>query len=316
MGERRRKRDRVREKLTFLPHLFTLGNAVCGFAAVVKLSMLQFDATGGAIVNTANLWQAGALIVLAMVFDALDGGVARLVRSAGDFGGQLDSLSDAVSFGVAPALAVVVTNTVLFTGPFWGKMAWCFAAVFASATLLRLARFNVENAHDASDHQSFKGLPSPGAAGVVASLLVFIHYLQIPRGERVRAFLDGLVGGDSSAMLTWALPFIAVGLAYLMVSNVPYVHPASRGLRWLRHSDRRRGLRGPSTRTALIVAAVIVILAWPEVFAASLFCGFAASGPLVLAGKGLGLWGRKRPKGSPKGSSSPRPAPAKDDDVS
>ena len=99
------------KKLSVFPCLFTLGNAACGFAAIVKTA--SYLHSGG---DTQFLLQAAYLILLAMVFDALDGKVARMTNAASDFGGQLDSLADAVSFGIAPAALVALWHSRLLAG--------------------------------------------------------------------------------------------------------------------------------------------------------------------------------------------------------
>ena len=108
-----------------------------------------------------------------MIFDALDGRVARLMRKTSDFGAQMDSLADVISFGVAPAFLLIglVSKALLGDGQvspisdqISGRIVWIIAAVYVCCGALRLARFNVENVHDESSHMWFKGLPIPGAA--------------------------------------------------------------------------------------------------------------------------------------------------------
>src|SRR6185436_10485982 len=128
---------------------------------------------------------AGYFIFLAMVFDMFDGFVARLTRSASDFGAALDSLADMVSFGIAPAfLSIHLIAELLHTpaptgrdyiaipGPFsddvWLRLFWIIAGIYVSCTALRLARFNVITKLDPLSHMSFRGMPSPAAAATVA----------------------------------------------------------------------------------------------------------------------------------------------------
>src|SRR5262249_4385625 len=118
-----------------------------------------------------NFAAAGWFILAAMIFDMFDGYVARLSKTASKFGGELDSLCDAISFGVAPAFLL------LKMGPGWDRPLFHqflagVAALYMVCAVLRLARFNVENSTDAASHKRFRGLPSPGAAGCLASLAI------------------------------------------------------------------------------------------------------------------------------------------------
>src|SRR5581483_9814286 len=111
-----------------------------------------------------NCMLSGWLIFLAMIFDALDGHVARLAKTSSDFGAQLDSLCDVVTFGVAPAFLLVKmcpSQTFLHSG-----RVWMIAASFAACAALRLARFNAET-HEDDDHLNFTGLPSPAGAAAI-----------------------------------------------------------------------------------------------------------------------------------------------------
>src|SRR5207302_3761221 len=133
---------RTVRKIAILPTLLTLGNAVCGFAAIAFASKITTEAD-------VNFAYSATLIFAAMVFDALDGYAARLSKTASDFGGQLDSLCDAISFGVAPGFLL------LRLGLGWGesplvvqKAIAAIGALYMACAVLRLARFNVENAPD------------------------------------------------------------------------------------------------------------------------------------------------------------------------
>ena len=124
---------------------------------------------------THNLMLCGALILLAMLFDAVDGQVARLTRGTSDFGAQLDSLCDLVSFGLAPAI-LLVKMCPQFTS-LHSEAIWSIAALFACCAALRLARFNVETDDD-DDHTSFAGLPTPAAAAAIASFAILSYTLR------------------------------------------------------------------------------------------------------------------------------------------
>lgn len=216
-----------------LPTLFTLGNLVCGFFAIVVVSRI----TGAEILEspqlesvrqlirstdpTHNLVLAGGLIFFAMLFDTFDGQVARLTRVTSDFGAQLDSLCDAVSFGVAPAI-LLVKMCPQFTSVH-KEAIWSIAALFAGCAVLRLARYNVELDDDVDDHMVFVGLPAPAAAAVIASFAVLSYSLRneinFDRYEQFDYWLQRL------------LPPFALLLALLMVSRFPYPHIVTQVLR-------------------------------------------------------------------------------------
>jgi CDP-diacylglycerol---serine O-phosphatidyltransferase len=214
------------KKIAVLPTLLTLGNGICGFVAITFASKVGMFGHGTAEAVAADefhfVW-AGWFILFAMLFDMLDGYVARLARSASAFGGELDSLCDAVSFGVAPAFLVLKLGPGWEPSRFLHQLLGGIAALYLACTVLRLARFNVDNTPDPSGHKRFRGLPSPGAAGGIAALAIL-------RGD-FPAMLntDWNVGIDSARALTaWLVertaPIGALMVALLMVSNVPYPH--------------------------------------------------------------------------------------------
>ncbi len=144
-----------------IPNMFTLGNAFSGFSAIIC-----------AVLSTQTpslLTVSAGLIFLAMVFDALDGRVARMTGVTSDLGANLDSLCDAISFGLAPAVVLFQ----LLSGAVWMPLLWVAGAFYVGCAVYRLARFNVETGDHSEDaHLWFNGLPSTGAAAVV-SLGVF-----------------------------------------------------------------------------------------------------------------------------------------------
>ena len=169
---------------------------------------------------THNLMLCGALIFTAMLFDMFDGQLARFTRTTSDFGGQLDSLCDVVSFGVAPAF-LLVKMCPQFTSVH-REAVWSIAGLFVCCAALRLARFNIET--DEKDlHATFAGLPSPAAAAVIASTAMFSYTL---RNEINFETYDGYDYWFQRLMP----PFAAV-LALLMVSRIPYPHLITRLLR-------------------------------------------------------------------------------------
>jgi CDP-diacylglycerol--serine O-phosphatidyltransferase len=234
--------------IAVLPTLFTLGNLICGFFAIVvaaridrptsvevhrspdivfrdpQAAVKQFDPTD----DTHNCMLSGWLIFLAMIFDALDGHVARLSRTSSDFGAQLDSLCDLVTFGVAPAfLLVKMCPQFTFVHK---ETVWIIAAAFAACAALRLARFNVVTGEE-DDHLHFCGLPSPAAAASIAGFAILFYELR--RQGNSLAYADQI-----DQAVQYMLPFYAVIVALLMVSRIPYPHivnQAFRGQRGMGH---------------------------------------------------------------------------------
>jgi CDP-diacylglycerol--serine O-phosphatidyltransferase len=218
---------RIRAVAVF-PTLFTLGNLVCGFFAIVVASRIAKPGDAafvpspklvsvsdfiGSLDPTHNLMLCGGLIFLAMAFDMFDGQVARIARVTSDFGAQLDSLCDLVSFGVAPGI-LLVKMCPQFT-QVHDEAIWCIAALFACCAAMRLARFNVETDED-DEHTMFEGLPSPAAASVIAGFAMLSYTL---RNEINYANFEGF-----DWWLQRILPLAALTIALLMVSRVPYPH--------------------------------------------------------------------------------------------
>src|ERR1700693_5439032 len=148
----------------WLPNLLTTGALFAGFYAVVAAIDWKFD-------------YADCAVFVAMVFDGLDGRVARWTNTASSFGKEYDSLSDMVSFGVAPAIVTYQWGVARIAeyGPLWRRVGWLVCFFYAAAAALRLARFNSRSA--TQDKQYFEGLPSPSAAAIVAALV------WLPRGQ-------------------------------------------------------------------------------------------------------------------------------------
>jgi CDP-diacylglycerol--serine O-phosphatidyltransferase len=249
--------------------MLTLGNLLSGFAAIYFATRADSAIEGPMLSKVAatNLTLACVLIFFAMVCDALDGRLARFARTTSDFGGQLDSLADVVSFGTAPAfigmrlIMNIFSETLVspFAGTAFGRFCWIAAGAYVSCAALRLARFNAENVPDESAHMAFKGLPAPGAAGTLISLVLVYENV-------LRHALPGI--SKSFAML---MPWVIIGLGLLMVSRLPYVHMVN------------RFLRGKKPFWALVSAilGVLAFLLWPEVVLAVAICGYALTGPLA-----------------------------------
>ena len=216
-----------------LPSLFTIGNIYLGFLAIVL-------ALGG------RFTRAGFCIVLAAVLDFLDGKIARMTHPESEFGREFDSLADVLTFGMAPALCAWAWGLHEL-----GRAGWLVPLFYVVATATRLARFNVQTTR--VDSRWFVGLPSPAAAGTIASFLL------------VGATRDWRPWTNAAM----ALGLVIIGL--LMVSNFRYWSLKALDLR------RRR-----SYRMALPLAGLIVLLAfWPELIFPGLALAYALSGPVM-----------------------------------
>jgi len=198
MQERRDARQLRRDNgersrgIYLLPSLFTTGAIFCGFYAVIA----SMD---------GNFQRAAYAIFIAMLLDGMDGRVARMTDTESQFGKEYDSLSDMVSFGIAPALVIYQWGIDLLRdfGAFWGKAGWVVAFIYCVCAALRLARFNTNTAK--IDKRYFQGLPSPAAAGLVAGLILFERSFEWE---------------PSVSIVPALVTTLAAGL--LMVSNIKY----------------------------------------------------------------------------------------------
>jgi CDP-diacylglycerol--serine O-phosphatidyltransferase len=204
----------------------TLANAICGFIVVFFLTKFILLRNTPGIFAENYLTLAWMLLVLAGGFDFLDGVIARLTGTTGEFGKELDSLADAVSWGIVPALMIALLNS-FGTHPYWEKFSWFCAIFYLSCVLLRLARFNVESSPQQKYHFEFRGLPSPGAAAIIVAMLVL--FLGLRDGNILfTRILWGLFSKNSiiqfSDYLFAPLPFMGLVLGFLMVSNIKFFH--------------------------------------------------------------------------------------------
>jgi CDP-diacylglycerol--serine O-phosphatidyltransferase len=227
------------KKIAIIPTLLTLGNGICGFAAILAASNItRIDPAGGSLDDHYYLSLSGWLILIAMAFDGLDGYVARLSRSASKFGGELDSLCDAISFGVAPAILVFRMGQCWESRPLLGKAIIGITTLYMVCTLLRLARFNIEINPDPVSQKRFRGLPSPGAAGCIASLAILYHELPRKLALLQKEFAESWPNLNLESLrfsiIVWTL-LGALTIALLMVSRVPYPHVTKQVLRGKRH---------------------------------------------------------------------------------
>ncbi len=209
-------------RIYFLPNLMTAGNLFCGFVAVIKCIQAHYimlgTITGGEVMITpaaSELFtEAVWLIFGAMAFDALDGRLARMGGRESLFGGEFDSLTDMVSFGLAPALMMFFLILSPTQGyPIFQKIGWLVGFFYLLCAGVRLARFNVINhplinKGEKPDNKAFVGLPVPAAAGTVAALELFLLNLAEHDRELQRWAL--------------ALPPLLLLIAVMMVSKITY----------------------------------------------------------------------------------------------
>ncbi len=218
-----------------MPNLFTTSALFAGFYAIVAAINDRYEA-------------AAIAIFIAMILDGMDGRIARMTKTQSDFGVQYDSLSDMVSFGLAPALVIYQWSLFEF-----GKLGWLACFVFASAAALRLARFNTQAG--SSDKRYFQGLPSPAAAAVMAGMVWW--------GD-----VYGLA--DGTGIIVFSFP-VTLLISILMVSNIRY------------HSFKQFDLRGkvPFINVSIIVLIIVLVALRPSLVLLLLALGYAISGPLL-----------------------------------
>ncbi len=271
----RRRRSSTRRRLRLrsvavLPTLFTLGNLLAGFLAIFFASRSP-DAR--VLLGWTPLTLAALFVFLGMVLDAMDGRIARLTGQSSSLGEQLDSMADMVTFGVAPAfLAVQLVGIRL---PFFSevgdryfdRVVLVIAGIYVACAALRLARYNIETKSNApSDSLSFKGLPSPGAAGTVASfVLLHQHFLAHRHAEHWS------IGAAALGMVA-----ISLLVAVAMVSRLRYPHVAN------------RYLRGKAKFNSVVKVVIVApfLLIWPQATAAVAFATYALSAPTIWLWQG------------------------------
>ncbi len=244
-----RKNAGRRRGIFLLPNLFTTAALFAGFYSIVQGMNGHFGRAAGAI-------------FIAAILDSLDGRVARLTKTQSAFGAEYDSLSDMVSFGVAPALLIYV----------WalhdlGKLGWIAAFVYVAGAALRLARFNTMI--DVADKRWFTGIPSPAAAALVAGF--------------VWVFYDNAVPGQQVLWLAWVVTLFA---GIVMPSNLRYYSFKTVNLK-----------KSVPFMTVLVLVLVFALLAWqPPLVLFSCFVLYALSGFAIT---GWTLWRERRRDDAP-----------------
>jgi len=241
-------------RIYLLPNLMTAGNLFCGFVAIIRCIQARY-ATGD--VRPEHLYtEAVWLIIAAVVFDSLDGRLARLGGRESLFGREFDSLADIVSFGVAPALLVFFLILSPELNPWFKQIGWLIGFIYLLCAAMRLARFNVIThpliySNNAKfNTKDFVGLPVPAAAGMVVSLV--------------------LVFTSEADMRQWGLglPPLMLLIAYLMISTIRY--PSFKQINW--HTRARFG-------TFILILVVAAAVYFTRQYALALiFLGYIAFG--------------------------------------
>ena len=227
---------KVKRGVYLLPNVLTTFGLFAGFFAIILATRGQYA-------------DAAVAIFVAMLWDGLDGRVARLTNTQSEFGAQYDSMADMISFGVAPALLMY----------FWqfsdmGKAGWLAAFVYTAAGALRLARFNTQISNE--DKRYFQGLPSPAAAALIAGMVWTKQSIGVTDYDQY------------VTLVSWV---ILVGAGVLMVSNVRY------------YSFKDINLKGRSSFKFLLIATLILIVVtvWPSAILFVFFLAYALSGLIM-----------------------------------
>jgi len=221
--------------LKFIPNGLTICNSLCGYAAILITLQAYKNAGDNQAMATIFAWSAG-MILFAMVFDMFDGFTARLLNATSLEGLQMDSLADMTTFGVAPAtLVAVMAHNMRHIERAGGFIPICIlCGIYLGCAALRLAAYNVHAMYEKKSSETFTGLPSPGAAAALCTIILFAATEK---------------GGNALRDYFRYLPTYAMALGFLMVSQVPYLH-FGKFLVSARHNRKR----------ALIV--VFLLLSW------------------------------------------------------
>ncbi len=249
-----------RKGIYLLPNLLTTGCLFSGFYAVVAAIDKHFD-------------HAGMAVFAAMIFDTLDGRIARLTHTESAFGKEYDSLADMVAFGLAPAIVAYQWGVVRIMeyGRHWGRFGWLACFFYAVAAAQRLARFNARSA--SADKRYFEGLPSPSAAAIVAAFVWFCSDWREPR-------LEGLI----SAFL------VTASAGALMVTSFGY--PS------FKQFDLDKRIR--FVYMLLVPLTFVLIAIDPPTMLLAMFATYALSAPVLWVGRRL----RRLVRGAPNPGAS------------
>jgi len=242
-----------RRGIYLLPNIFTTAAMFAGFYAIVASMNGQFE-------------KAAIAIFIAMILDGVDGRVARMTNTQSEFGAEYDSLSDMVSFGIAPALVMYQWSfsSMIEMGWQWGKLGWLAAFIYTASAALRLARFNTQVG--IADKRYFQGLPSPAAAAVIAAM--------------VWVGVDNAIVGAEVAIF---MVVVTIAMGIMMVSNILF------------YSFKEVHFKGKVPFYSILIVVLVLALAALDISKSLLlFFGFySLSGP-VLSLRKLRKIGRKK----------------------
>ena len=258
------RKEELKKGIYILPSLFTCGNMTLGVLAILASSEGHF-------------LRAAWFLIGALACDILDGRIARVTKTTSEFGLQLDSLSDLVSFGVAPAVMMhmLVLNSL-------GNTGIAIAVLFVLCSALRLARFNVL-AQSGEVHKHFKGLPTPASAGVVISFVLSYELLR-PREYTINS-MNIPIFSDMMPFFFRAMPIVMIALSFLMVSNIPYSSFKKTNL------TRVRSIQ----LFSLLIVIAILLIVFPQHTFFIIFSMYAISGILFYFFRFF--WSRRRKTG-------------------
>lgn len=264
------RRPDLRKGVYVVPSLLTTANIFCGFYSVIE-SLKGFQNLG--LENVARATHhfdvAAQCIGWAVLFDFLDGRIARMTKATTEFGVELDSIADVLSFGIAPAALAFAWGSN--PSPEMQKLAWAVSFMFLVCGALRLARFNVlaRKPQDPALKRYFVGMPIPAGASLIASI---IHFSPVPLAKRQITLQ--LAGYQFDNMLySFALLVLVAVLALLMISTIRYNNFKSSSPQPQRRSN---------TRTVLLIAVVMFsIYSWSQVTLLIMATGYASMGPLA-----------------------------------
>jgi len=231
--EPRIKNMRIKKGIYLLPNLFTTASLFAGFYSIIASVQEKY-------------YIAAVAILVSLVFDGLDGRIARFTNTTSKFGAEYDSLADLIAFGVAPSLLAYIWAMSLD-----GKLGWMAGFLFIACGALRLARYNIQIG--IIDSKVFNGLPIPAAASVIATTVIFFYFI-------------GSEGKYHNSYIT----YFVILLSLLMVSNIKYYS----------FKDMKLYARLPFTLFLIVVGILLVIYYKPEIMAFVIMVGYAISGPV------------------------------------
>lgn len=272
--EQQKEKSRVAKTISVLPSLLTLCNFSCGFISMVLCVQSIFWLQKGQLTQNLDLISksgdyleyACLIIFLGMVFDMMDGRVARMTNSQCQFGGELDSLADVCSFGLAPAVILATLWTrIMPDNAQWWSLAVMAGVIYAACAALRLAMYNLTICEKPKDY--FSGLPSPAAAGAVVAAVIFLRQPFII--DAWKYFYDTLLastslgGKDWKVLAIYLFSFYVIAVGLLMVSRFRFAHLTNL---WF----------GKGKKFTFLICAVIAVTLLIYCSSVMLFLGFNA----------------------------------------